>query len=152
MNHEIANWYLWWPTHADRSPGTEYMGKVDSRICRKHQKYLDTTFQLHWIWIIVTFRIVWSWVHSQNQYACWERRFHLKVLAESFPSWVQFCEVIQSGWINCNGIYFSSQEKIAYFLTQQAVHLFVHFKFLRVWRKGASARISSTARQQCAIS
>ncbi len=36
-------------------------------------------------------------LHSQNQYACWGRRFHLKVLAESFPFWVQFCEVIQSG-------------------------------------------------------
>ena len=32
-------------------------------------------------------------VHSQNQYAQWGRGFHLKVLVESFPSWVQFCEV-----------------------------------------------------------
>ena len=29
-------------------------------------------------------------------------------------------------------LYFSSQEDIAYFLTQEAVHLLVHFKFLRV--------------------
>ena len=28
----------------------------------------------------------------------------------------------------------SSQEKIAYFLTQQAVNLLVHFKFLRVYQ------------------
>ena len=46
----------------------------------------------------------WTWyyefiTHSQNQYARWGRRFHLKVLAASFPSWVQFCKVIQSGWI-----------------------------------------------------
>ncbi len=34
--------------------------------------------------------------------------------------------------VNCNGIYFSSQEQIAYFLTQEAVYLLVHFKFLRV--------------------
>ncbi len=34
--------------------------------------------------------------------------------------------------INCNGIYFSSQEQIAYFLTQEAVYFRVHFKFLRV--------------------
>ncbi len=34
--------------------------------------------------------------------------------------------------INCHGIYFLSQEQIAYFLTQEAVHLLVHFKFLRV--------------------
>ncbi len=33
---------------------------------------------------------------------------------------------------HCNGIYFSSQEQIAYFLTQEAVYFFVHFKFLRV--------------------
>ncbi len=32
----------------------------------------------------------------------------------------------------CNGIYFLGQEQIAYFLTQEAVHLLVHFKFLRV--------------------
>ncbi len=32
-----------------------------------------------------------------------------------------------------NGIYFSSQEQIAYFLTQQAVYFLVHFKFLRVY-------------------
>ncbi len=31
------------------------------------------------------------------------------------------------------GRYFSSQEQIAYFLTQAAVQLLVHFKFLRVW-------------------
>ena len=35
--------------------------------------------------------------------------------------------------MNCNGSYFSSQEKIAYFLTQEAVHLLLHFKFLRVY-------------------
>ena len=35
--------------------------------------------------------------------------------------------------INCNGIYISSQEQIAYFLTQEAVYLLVHFKFLRVY-------------------
>ncbi len=29
-------------------------------------------------------------------------------------------------------ISFSSQEQIAYFLTQEAVHLLIHFKFLRV--------------------
>ncbi len=34
--------------------------------------------------------------------------------------------------INGTGIYFSSQEQIAYFLTQEAVHLLVHFKLLRV--------------------
>ncbi len=33
---------------------------------------------------------------------------------------------------NCNGIYFSSQEQIAYFLTQEAVYILIHFKFLRV--------------------
>ncbi len=33
--------------------------------------------------------------------------------------------------MNCNWGYFSSQEKIAYFLTQEAVHL-IYFKFLRV--------------------
>ncbi len=33
---------------------------------------------------------------------------------------------------NCNGIYFSSQEQITYFLTQEAVYFLVHFKFLRV--------------------
>ncbi len=42
----------------------------------------------------------------------------------------------ESDMINCNGIYFSTQEKIAYFLTQQAVHLLVHFKFLRVYKVG----------------
>ncbi len=31
-----------------------------------------------------------------------------------------------------DGIYFSSQEQIAYFLTQEAVYFLVHFKFLRV--------------------
>ncbi len=31
------------------------------------------------------------------------------------------------------GIYFSSQKQIAYFLTQEAVYLLVHFKFLRVY-------------------
>ncbi len=36
-------------------------------------------------------------------------------------------------FINCNGIYFSSQERIAYFLTQEAVYILVHFKFLRVY-------------------
>ncbi len=53
-------------------------------------------------------------------------------------------EIKFGGGINCNGIllqnlsilsrkiYFSSQEKIAYFLTQEAAHLLVHFKFLRV--------------------
>ncbi len=34
--------------------------------------------------------------------------------------------------INCNAIYFSSQEQIAYFLIQEAVYPLVHFKFLRV--------------------
>ena len=29
-------------------------------------------------------------------------------------------------------IYFSSQEQIAYFLTQEALYILVHFKFLRV--------------------
>ncbi len=31
-----------------------------------------------------------------------------------------------------HGICFSRQEQISYFLTQEAVHLLVHFKFLRV--------------------
>ena len=94
----------------------------------------------------------WLSIHSQNWYARWGWRFHFEVLAESFPSWVQFCGVIQWEWIqqysfssryllddkpllfiiNCNGIYFSSQERIAYFLTEEAVHLLIHFKFLRV--------------------
>ncbi len=30
------------------------------------------------------------------------------------------------------GMYFSSQEQIAYFLTQEAVYILIHFKFLRV--------------------
>ena len=34
--------------------------------------------------------------------------------------------------INCNGIYFSSQEQIVYFLIQEAVYFLVHFKFPRV--------------------
>ncbi len=34
--------------------------------------------------------------------------------------------------VNFNGIYFSSQEQIAYFLTQEAVNILVHFKLLRV--------------------
>ena len=33
-------------------------------------------------------------------------------------------------------VYFSSQEQIAYFLTQEAVYILIHFKFLRVWREG----------------
>ncbi len=45
---------------------------------------------------------------STNWYSCWGRRF---------------C------FINCNGIYFSIQEQIAYFLTQEAVYLLVHFNF-----------------------
>ncbi len=32
-------------------------------------------------------------------------------------------------------LYFSSQEQIGYFLTQEAVYLLVHFKFLRVYMK-----------------
>ncbi len=45
------------------------------------------------------------------------------------------CPEIQLGVgiVNCNGIYFSSQEQIAYFLTQEAVYPLVHFKFLRVY-------------------
>ena len=39
--------------------------------------------------------------------------------------------------INCNGVYFSSKEQIAYFLTQEAVHVLVHFKFLRVYSRVA---------------
>ena len=35
--------------------------------------------------------------------------------------------------INCNEIYFSSQEQIAYFLTQEAVYFLGYFKFLRVY-------------------
>ena len=42
------------------------------------------------------------------------------------------CQETTTFIINCNGIYFSSQEQIAYFLTQEAVYLLVHFKFLRV--------------------
>ena len=38
-----------------------------------------------------------------------------------------------------DGIYFSSQEQIAYFLTQEAAYLLVHFKFLRVYRRMGSA-------------
>ena len=34
--------------------------------------------------------------------------------------------------MNCKENYFSSQEQIAYFLTQEAVYFLVHFKFLRV--------------------
>ena len=61
--------------------------------------------------------------HSQNWYSCWGRRFLLRkeilqVAAESFPSWKNS---------------FSSQELIAYFLTQEAVYLLLHFKFLRVY-------------------
>ena len=32
----------------------------------------------------------------------------------------------------CNGSYFSSPEKIAYFLIHETVHFLIHFKFLRV--------------------
>ena len=60
-------------------------------------------------------------LHSQNWYSRWGRRFHFKVATESFPSW----DTIRGGFlfrirgcINWNGIYFSSQEQIAYFFTQ----------------------------------
>ncbi len=41
-------------------------------------------------------------------------------------------EIQLAGRVNCTGIYFSSQEQIAYFLTQEAVYSLFHFKFLRV--------------------
>ncbi len=41
----------------------------------------------------------------------------------------------------CNGIYFSSQEHIAYFLTKEAVYLLVHFKFLRVQQENISSEV-----------
>ena len=34
-----------------------------------------------------------------------------------------------------DGIYFSSQEQIAYFLTQEAVYFLVNFRFLRVYEE-----------------
>ena len=66
------------------------------------------------------------------QYARWGWRFHFEVLAESFPSWHSWWETT-TFIMNCNGGYSSSLETIAYFLTQEAAHLLVHFKFLRVY-------------------
>ena len=43
------------------------------------------------------------------------------------------CKETTTFIINGNGIHFSSQEQIAYFLTHEAVYLLVHFKFLRVY-------------------
>ncbi len=49
-----------------------------------------------------------------------------------FDSELNFIKETTTFIVNCNGIYFSSQEQIAYFITQEAVYLLVHFKFLGV--------------------
>ena len=90
--------------------------------------------------------MAYTLVHSQNQYAHWGWKFHFEVLAGSFPSRDKIlCGYSTSGCfiINCNGVYFSSQEQIAYFLTQKAVHLLIHFKFLRVCTIQHTSKCSS---------
>ncbi len=48
--------------------------------------YIDLTDSPH-----LVFPISYHFsLHSQNQYARWAWRSHIKVLAESFPSWVHF--------------------------------------------------------------
>ncbi len=52
-----------------------------------------------------------------------EGNSNLKYLRRVSHPEIKFCEAIQSGQI-----YFSGQDQIAYVLTQEAVHLLLHFK------------------------
>ncbi len=63
------------------------------------------------------------------------------------------CKETTTFIINWNGIYFSSQdmqEQIAYFLTQEAVYLLVHFKFLSVWAIAGKSAVTEH-RTQCTL-
>ena len=66
-----------------------------------------------------------------SQYPSQTRQFYYtlktSMLVEDGDSILKFFRRVSHSEI----IYFSSQEQIAYFLTQDAVHLLVHFKFLR---------------------
>ncbi len=81
-------------------------------------------------------------LHSENWYCRWGWRFHLKLLqgvslsetklgVQMNLNEIYILPETTNLIINCNGIYFSSQEEIAYFLAQEAVHLLIHFEFLR---------------------